>query len=112
MFVVAGWHPLIKQIGSESTACQQSASHAESRQKYSTRTTELTRNQQLHAHVLGMGIGASARVCSGFSLSDLISDLVPLKITTGSTAQEFEGWGTSLAWFAEYIGCLEGAYNP
>lgn len=49
---------------------------------------------------------------SGFSLSDLISDLVPLKITTGSTAQEFEGWGTSLAWFAEYIGCLEGAYSP
>lgn len=49
---------------------------------------------------------------SGFSLSDLISDLVPLKITTGSTAQTFEGWGTSLAWFAEYIGCLEGAQNP
>ena len=49
---------------------------------------------------------------SGFSLSDLISDLVPLKITTGSTAQNFEGWGTSLAWFAEYIGCLEGAYSP
>ncbi|DBA70019.1 TPA: hypothetical protein ACH3X2_012319 [Trebouxia sp. C0005] len=44
---------------------------------------------------------------SGFSLSDLISDLVPLKISTGSTAQNFEGWGTSLAWFAEYIGCLE-----
>ncbi|KAL0045131.1 hypothetical protein WJX82_009312 [Trebouxia sp. C0006] len=44
---------------------------------------------------------------SGFSLSDLISDLVPLKITTGSTAQNFEGWGTSLAWFAEYVGCLE-----
>ncbi len=62
--VVAGWHPLIKQIGTESTACQQSASHAEPRQKSSTRTTELTRNQQLHAHVLGVGIGASARVCS------------------------------------------------
>ena len=62
--VVAGWDPLIKQIGTESTACQQSASHAESRQKSSTRSIELILNQQLHAHVLGMGIGASARVCS------------------------------------------------
>lgn len=44
---------------------------------------------------------------SGFSLSDLISDVVPLKIATDNTAQKFEGWGTSLAWFAEYIGCLE-----
>ena len=49
---------------------------------------------------------------SGFSLSDLISDVVPLKIATDNTAQKFEGWGTSLAWFAEYIGCLEGAQFP
>ena len=45
---------------------------------------------------------------SGFSLSELISDLHPLSISTGDTAQQFEGWGTSLAWFAEYVGGLAG----
>lgn len=48
---------------------------------------------------------------SGLSLSNVISgisDLVPLTISTTNSAQEFEGWGTSLAWFAEYVGCLEG----
>ena len=47
-------------------------------------------------------------VVSGLSLSDLISDLDPLSISISNTAQAFEGWGTSLAWFAEYVGCLEG----
>lgn len=32
----------------------------------------------------------------------------PLPISIGNAAQTFEGWGTSLAWFAEYVGCLEG----
>ena len=45
---------------------------------------------------------------SGFSLSELISDLHPLSISTSDTAQQFEGWGTSLAWFAEYVGGLAG----
>ena len=45
---------------------------------------------------------------SGFSLSELISDLHPLSISTSDPAQQFEGWGTSLAWFAEYVGGLAG----
>ena len=53
-----------------------------------------------------------ALVCAndvrGFSLSELISDLHPLSISTSDTAQQFEGWGTSLAWFAEYVGSLAG----
>ena len=32
----------------------------------------------------------------------------PLPISMEHTAQFFEGWGTSLAWFAEYVGSLEG----
>lgn len=35
----------------------------------------------------------------------------PLPISIDNAAQSFEGWGTSLAWFAEYVGCLEGGYN-
>lgn len=35
----------------------------------------------------------------------------PLPISIDNAAQNFEGWGTSLAWFAEYVGCLEGGYN-
>lgn len=45
----------------------------------------------------------------GFSLSNLASEIVPLSISTSNTAQEFDGWGTSLAWFAEYVGDLEGS---
>ena len=45
----------------------------------------------------------------GFSLSNLVSEIVPLSISTSNTAQEFDGWGTSLAWFAEYVGNLEGS---
>ena len=48
---------------------------------------------------------------SGFSLSNLISQVIPLKISTGKTAQDFQGWGTSLAWFGEYVGNLEGDYD-
>lgn len=32
----------------------------------------------------------------------------PLPISMDNPAQIFEGWGTSLAWFAEYVGMLEG----
>jgi hypothetical protein len=32
----------------------------------------------------------------------------PLPISMDNPAQNFEGWGTSLAWFAEYVGMLEG----
>ena len=45
---------------------------------------------------------------NGFSLSELISVLHPLSISTSNSAQQFEGWGTSLAWFAEYVGGLAG----
>ena len=45
---------------------------------------------------------------SGFSLSELISKIHPLSISTSDTAQQFQGWGTSLAWFGEYVGSLEG----
>ena len=34
----------------------------------------------------------------------------PLPISIDNTAQSFEGWGTSLAWFGEYVGSLEGVY--
>lgn len=34
----------------------------------------------------------------------------PLPISIDNTAQAFEGWGTSLAWFGEYVGSLEGTY--
>ena len=37
-----------------------------------------------------------------------ISVSVPMAINVNSTAQNFEGWGTSLAWFGEYVGGLEG----
>lgn len=37
-----------------------------------------------------------------------ISVSVPVAINVNSTAQNFEGWGTSLAWFGEYVGGLEG----
>ncbi|DBA75930.1 hypothetical protein WJX79_010130 [Trebouxia sp. C0005] len=33
----------------------------------------------------------------------------PLPISMDNPAQIFEGWGTSLAWFAEYVGMLEEA---
>lgn len=46
---------------------------------------------------------------SGFSLSEFVSEVLPpLSISSSDTAQQFEGWGTSLAWFAEYVGCLSG----
>ena len=32
----------------------------------------------------------------------------PLPISINNAAQTFEGWGTSLAWFGEYVGMLEG----
>lgn len=45
----------------------------------------------------------------------LVNDVQDLTVTTGpmpisyqDTAQTFEGWGTSLAWFGEYVGMLEG----
>ena len=47
-------------------------------------------------------------VASGFSLSELVSRVLPLSISTSATAQQFEGWETSLAWFAEYVGGLAG----
>lgn len=45
---------------------------------------------------------------SGFSLSGLISQFHSLSISTSNTAQQLEGWGTSLSWFGEYVGSLEG----
>ena len=33
----------------------------------------------------------------------------PLPISMNNPAQNFEGWGTSLAWFGEYVGMLEGS---
>lgn len=48
-------------------------------------------------------------VVSGFSLSEFVSEVLPpLSISISDTAQQFEGWGTSLAWFAEYVGSLSG----
>lgn len=46
---------------------------------------------------------------SGFSLSNFFSALTgqPLLISTTNTAQAFDGWGTSLAWFGEYVGSLD-----
>ena len=32
----------------------------------------------------------------------------PLPISINNKAQTFEGWGTSLAWFGEYVGYLDG----
>lgn len=37
-----------------------------------------------------------------------VSVSAPLSINVNDTAQRFEGWGTSLAWFGEYVGGLEG----
>lgn len=34
----------------------------------------------------------------------------PLPISVDNTAQNFEGWGTSLAWFGDYVGTLEGMF--
>lgn len=50
---------------------------------------------------------------SGFSLSNLFSALSDpsLSISTSDSAQQFEGWGTSLAWFGEYVGSLEGVLD-
>lgn len=45
---------------------------------------------------------------NSFSLSELISGIHPLSISISDTAQNFQGWGTSLAWFAEYVGGLAG----
>ena len=46
----------------------------------------------------------------------IVNDVTEMTVTTGTmsinyqnTAQSFEGWGTSLAWFGEYVGMLEGA---
>lgn len=46
----------------------------------------------------------------------IVNDVTEMTVPTGTmlisyqnTAQTFEGWGTSLAWFAEYVGMLEGA---
>lgn len=36
----------------------------------------------------------------------------PLPISMDNKAQLFEGWGTSLAWFGEYVGMLEGTPAP
>ena len=44
-------------------------------------------------------------------LSDLVSDITALSVNADNTAQDFDGWGTSLAWFAEYVGGLESAYK-
>ena len=35
----------------------------------------------------------------------------PTPINFQNTAQQFEGWGTSLAWFGEYVGMLEGMWS-
>ena len=50
---------------------------------------------------------------SAFSLSNLFSALSDpsLSISTSDSAQQFEGWGTSLAWFGEYVGSLEGVLD-
>ncbi|KAL3131225.1 hypothetical protein ABBQ38_000523 [Trebouxia sp. C0009 RCD-2024] len=49
-------------------------------------------------------------VVSGFSLSEFVSEVLPpLSISISDTAQQFEGWGTSLAWFAEYVGSLSAS---
>lgn len=32
----------------------------------------------------------------------------PMPISFDNAAQTFEGWGTSLAWFGEYVGTLDG----
>ena len=46
----------------------------------------------------------------------IVNDVTEMTVPTGTmsityqnTAQTFEGWGTSLAWFGEYVGMLEGA---
>ena len=46
----------------------------------------------------------------------IVNDVTEMTVATGTmpisyqnTAQTFEGWGTSLAWFGEYVGMLEGA---
>ena len=51
----------------------------------------------------------AASVANGFSLSSFFRALSPpLPISSSNTAQPFDGWGTSLAWFGEYVGSLEG----
>lgn len=37
-----------------------------------------------------------------------VSIPAPLSISVNDTAQSFEGWGTSLAWFGQYVGGLDG----
>ena len=37
-----------------------------------------------------------------------VSVSAPMSISVNNTGQSFEGWGTSLAWFGEYVGGLEG----
>lgn len=39
-----------------------------------------------------------------------VSVSAPLSISVTDTAQSFEGWGTSLAWFGQYVGGLEGVH--
>ena len=48
----------------------------------------------------------------------IVNDVTEMTVATGTmpisyqnTAQTFEGWGTSLAWFGEYVGMLEGAWT-
>lgn len=60
--------------------------------------------------LLGLAQLLAVQHCAdGFSLSNLFSALTgqPLTISTTNAAQNFEGWGTSLAWCGEYLGSLE-----
>lgn len=49
----------------------------------------------------------------------IVNDVTELAVSEGptmpisyqNTAQTFEGWGTSLAWFGEYLGMLEGVWT-
>ena len=59
-------------------------------------------------HLMRMMLVAAQTVIIVNNVAD-VSVSTPMAVNVNNTAQSFEGWGTSLAWFGQYVGGLEGA---